>query len=98
MGKRITILGAGLAGLIAAIDLKRHGYEVIVLEKAKEIGGIGAFHPSIHVTPVHLGKASKYIGIDIRPCFYPVGHFRAYFDRTRYHLDPRDLYAVERGS
>ena len=39
MIKHVTILGAGLAGLTAAIDLRKHGYNVIVFEKAKKIGG-----------------------------------------------------------
>jgi monoamine oxidase len=38
-GKRVVILGAGLAGLAAAYNLKSQGYEVIVLEGQDRVGG-----------------------------------------------------------
>jgi monoamine oxidase len=38
-GKRIVILGAGVAGLCAAYELSKGGYEVIILEAQKRPGG-----------------------------------------------------------
>jgi monoamine oxidase len=38
-GNRVVVLGAGLAGLGAAYDLMRHGYEVTVLEAQGRPGG-----------------------------------------------------------
>jgi monoamine oxidase len=38
-GRRIVVLGAGLAGLSAAYNLRRHGYDVIVLEAQSRPGG-----------------------------------------------------------
>ncbi len=38
MGERIVV-GAGLAGLCAAINLRREGHEVRVLERRDGIGG-----------------------------------------------------------
>jgi monoamine oxidase len=38
-GKRVVVLGAGLAGLGAAYNLLRHGYDVIVLEAQERPGG-----------------------------------------------------------
>jgi monoamine oxidase len=38
-GKRVVVLGAGLAGLAAAWNLQRHGYEVLVLEAQSRPGG-----------------------------------------------------------
>lgn len=96
--KQVTIVGAGLAGLIGAIDLARHGFDVTVLERAAQIGGAGAFHPSIHTTPINLEKTGQYTGVDVSPCFSPVKSFRAYFNGTRYHIDPQGLYSVERGA
>lgn len=96
MSKKVHILGAGLSGMIAAIDLAKHDYEVTVIEKAKGIGGIGAFHPSVHGTPINLENACKYTGIDIRSAFRPFDEFRSYFGKTGYRLDPAGLYAVER--
>ncbi|WP_173123601.1 flavin monoamine oxidase family protein [Kibdelosporangium persicum] len=38
-GKRVVVLGAGLAGLTAAYNLMRHGYDVVVLEAQNRPGG-----------------------------------------------------------
>lgn len=38
-GKRVAVVGAGPAGLLAAHDLKRRGYEVTVFEAEARIGG-----------------------------------------------------------
>jgi monoamine oxidase len=39
MSQRVLIVGAGLAGLSAAVELHRHGHEPIVLEARPVIGG-----------------------------------------------------------
>ncbi|MDE1169374.1 MAG: FAD-dependent oxidoreductase [Pseudomonas sp.] len=38
-GTRVLILGAGIAGLVAALELKRAGFQVQVLEARKRTGG-----------------------------------------------------------
>lgn len=42
MKKRVTIIGAGIAGLTTAISLKQKGYEPVIFESASEIKAIGA--------------------------------------------------------
>jgi salicylate hydroxylase len=41
-GQKVAILGAGVAGLTAALVLSRHGAEVTVLEQAEAISEVGA--------------------------------------------------------
>ena len=52
--KKVHIVGAGLSGMVAAINLAREGHQVIILEGASKIGGIHPHHPSIHGTPMHV--------------------------------------------
>ncbi len=59
--KNIQIYGAGLAGLVAAINLARNGYKVTIYEKENRIGGSAKCHPSNHMTPVHIQKMQNYI-------------------------------------
>jgi phytoene dehydrogenase-like protein len=37
--KKVIIVGAGIGGLVSAIKLKHHGYDVTVIEKNERIGG-----------------------------------------------------------
>src|SRR3954451_11153495 len=36
---RVTVRGAGTAGLVAAHELEQHGYQVEILESSRRIGG-----------------------------------------------------------
>lgn len=94
---KITIVGAGLSGLVAAINLRREGYEVEIWEGAKSLGMLEDFHPSIHATPIDPARVSRYIGIDISPCFIPVKRFRMIVEKEKFDLNPAHYYLVERG-
>jgi flavin-dependent dehydrogenase len=99
-GKEILVVGAGPAGLVAAINLQREGFKVLVREREKRVGGHPGWHPSAHDTPVAIPKIWDYIGIDCSPCFKDCSkNFRFFFGKEELGIpdleDP--LYAVERG-
>src|SRR5688500_1053942 len=39
--KRVVVIGAGLAGLVAAYELKRQRHDVVVIEAQNRVGGRG---------------------------------------------------------
>jgi flavin-dependent dehydrogenase len=63
------VVGAGPAGLVAAINLKREGFNVIVREKQPRVGGEPGWHPSVHTTPVDDPGLFDYIGINCAEAF-----------------------------
>ena len=69
----IIVVGAGPAGLVAAINLNREGFNVILREKHALIGGEPGFHPSVHGTPVDIPGLWDYIGIDCGEAFGLLG-------------------------
>ena len=57
---KIIISGAGIGGLTAALCFLHHGHDVIVLEKAPELGEVGA---GIQVSPNAM-KVFEALGVD----------------------------------
>ena len=49
---KVVVIGAGLAGLVAALELKRQGHEVVVLEAQNRVGGriytLRSFAPGLY--------------------------------------------------
>jgi flavin-dependent dehydrogenase len=45
--KKVHIVGAGLSGMVAAINLAREGHQVVVLEGAKKIGACVLWFPHL---------------------------------------------------
>ncbi len=101
--KTIRIYGAGLAGLVAAINLARAGYEVTVQEREETIGGSKMYHPSIHSTPLQPAETWDYIGLDLSDCFVKTDRYPTmWYNRRRIKLPPYvdnlSVYNVERGA
>jgi len=65
---RITIAGAGIAGLTAALVLSRHGHRVVVLERCPTIDPLGA---GIVLAPNALRILSA-LGVRLQACGEPV--------------------------
>lgn len=96
----VNIVGAGLAGLTAAIILAKQGREVIVHEKGARVGGMPIYNPSPHGTPMDVDRMNKYVGFDLRPGLVPMndGVFSVW--GKRYHRawpSCAPSYMIERG-
>jgi flavin-dependent dehydrogenase len=94
---KTTIVGAGLSGLVAGINLCREGYEVEIWDAAKSLGMLEDLNPCVHATPIDPERVSRYIGIDISPCFSAVKRFRIIVEKEKFDLNPENYYLVERG-
>ncbi len=94
--ENVTIVGAGIAGLVASINLAREGYQTTVFEREPAIGGLDQWHPSVHMTPMEPRKMWDYIGIDLSDCFTPVKSGIVYSYGKKFTLDSKGLYLVER--
>lgn len=95
--KDLQIYGAGLSGLVSAINLVRGGYDVTVYEKEKKIGGNVHCHPSAQMTPMHMQQMEKYVGIELESCFSKLDEFRGYIGPKKFVFSTKNLYVVERG-
>ncbi len=79
MKSPIVIYGSGISGLVAAINLKRDGFDVEVRDNRDRIGGPPDWHPSVHLQHFDLAQTSRYIGIDLDTCFRRVERQTFYF-------------------
>jgi len=68
-GKRVAVVGAGLSGLTAAVDLAKKGYQVVVLEASARPGG------RIHALPEQVlsrqaldadFEVLQHLGVEVR--------------------------------
>lgn len=96
--RKITIFGAGISGLTAAINLAENGFDVVVREKRHSVGGAPDWHPSVHQQVFDIGKTAEYVGVDIAGSFHAVKQHSFYFyDRKRVMDAPQNSYICEKG-
>jgi flavin-dependent dehydrogenase len=99
--RRVEIVGAGLAGLTAAINLAGEGREVVVYEKEKKIGGMPSARPDPAGGPFDVPRLKGTIGIDISPALTWVERSFLMIWGRKVEMKPRPglpMYMVERGS
>ena len=87
--KEIIVVGAGPAGLVAAINLNREGFKVILREREDSVGGEPGWHPSVHTTPADIPALYEYIGIDCSEAFVDTS------DNIRMVMNGQDLGKVD---
>jgi len=98
----VNIYGAGLAGMVAGINLSRKGFKVIIYDREEGIGGSKDYHPSIHTTPLEPQETWDYIGIDLSDNFRATDTYPDFwYNSKRLILPPyvnnTKAYNVERG-
>ncbi len=102
MGKKqAVVVGAGLAGLSAAISARRLGYEVTVLNMFSREGGVPQSYPTVDASPFDPALVSRWLGVPIgEPYVAPAQEMRAYVFGQRFDIDPSlmRLHCIERGT
>jgi len=97
----VEVVGAGLAGLTAAINLAGEGHEVVVYEKEKKIGGMPSARPDPAGGPFGVERLKAYIGFDVSPALSWVERNFLMIWGRKVEMKPRPglpMYMVERGS
>jgi flavin-dependent dehydrogenase len=99
-----VVVGAGLSGLVAAINLAREGREVTVLDRESRVGGTGLYHPSPEGTPIDIPAFEAFSGIDLAPSVgtgplakFDAGRAVAYGEMIPIDMDAISSYMIERG-
>ena len=101
--KRVLVIGAGIAGIQAALDIADSGYEVIVVEKNPSIGGhmiqLSETFPTLDcsqciLTPkmVQLNKHKNiklYVNSKVESIDGFLGNFKVTIKRKAQYVDPK---------
>lgn len=98
---QVTVVGAGLAGLTAALNLARDGKEVLLIEKFDQVGGMPLAHPAVDVTPMEPDNLGRFIGVELGPPqVNPCDAWNVYAFNYKVPMDLTyvNLKCVERGS
>ncbi|GMH00606.1 hypothetical protein Nepgr_002445 [Nepenthes gracilis] len=57
----VAVIGAGVAGLLAARELQREGHRVVVYEKSSKLGGLWAYDPRVESDELGLDPGREIV-------------------------------------
>ena len=80
--RQIIVMGAGLAGLAAAVSAREKGAQVLVLEARKRVGGISVTGMGLFAVESRHQK-----GLNLDSVFSKDDAFHYIMDRTQWKLD-----------
>nr|BDH72886.1 marasmin synthase 2 [Tulbaghia violacea] len=61
ISRNVAVIGAGAAGLCAALELRGEGHNVVVYERENQIGGTWAYTPETESDPIGLDPKRKVV-------------------------------------
>ncbi|XP_051121808.1 flavin-containing monooxygenase FMO GS-OX-like 4 [Andrographis paniculata] len=61
VSRSVAVIGAGAAGLCAALELRKEGHQVVVYEREDQIGGTWVYTPETESDPMSLHPARKLV-------------------------------------
>ncbi|KAI3468908.1 hypothetical protein Pfo_025571 [Paulownia fortunei] len=61
VSRTVAVIGAGAAGLSAALELRREGHSVVVYERETQIGGTWVYTPETETDPMGLDPTRKVV-------------------------------------
>ncbi len=97
----VTIVGGGISGLIAAINLAKKDHQVTILEGEARPGGLPIFRPDPAGSWFDVPALKRWTGVDIEPAVKLIDTSYAYAYGKQVTLPMKSsvkLYMVERGS
>ncbi|KAI3895360.1 hypothetical protein MKW92_027798 [Papaver armeniacum] len=61
ISRKVAVIGAGAAGLVASRELLREGHEVVVFERSDRVGGTWVYDPNVDSDPLGLDPSRTII-------------------------------------
>ncbi|KAI3922282.1 hypothetical protein MKX01_005971 [Papaver californicum] len=61
ISRKVAVIGAGAAGMVASRELRREGHEVVVFERSDRVGGTWVYNPNVDSDPLGLDPSRTII-------------------------------------